>query len=58
MNSFSYDPERQTASFGPGNAWSDVFPKLEERGVMTAGGRIAGVGELTPTTFPLFFTFL
>ncbi|KDR82204.1 hypothetical protein GALMADRAFT_276752 [Galerina marginata CBS 339.88] len=44
MNSFSYDAGRRTASFGPGNAWSDVFPKLEQHGVMTAGGRIEGVG--------------
>ncbi|KIM35568.1 hypothetical protein M413DRAFT_32425 [Hebeloma cylindrosporum] len=44
MRSFSYDPVRKTASFGPGNAWSDVFPQIEAHGAMFAGGRIAGVG--------------
>lgn len=58
MNSFSVDPKSNTASFGPGNAWSDVFPQLEEHGVMTAGGRIAGVGEWAPTAFLLCFTVL
>lgn len=44
MKSVTYDPKAQTVSYGPGNAWSDIYPQLEKQGVMCVGGRIVGVG--------------
>jgi FAD/FMN-containing dehydrogenase len=44
LNSISYDPATELASYGPGNAFSDVYPKLEEFGRIAIGGRVQGVG--------------
>ncbi|KAF8551796.1 FAD-binding domain-containing protein [Imleria badia] len=47
MSRFSdvdYNSEAQTATFGSGLIWDDVYAKLEPYGVNVAGGRISGVG--------------
>jgi FAD/FMN-containing dehydrogenase len=44
FNSFSYDSATELVTYGSGNAYSDVYPKLEEIGRIAIGGRIKGVG--------------
>jgi FAD/FMN-containing dehydrogenase len=46
----SYNSATELATYGTGNAFSDVYPKLEKIGRIVMGGRIEGVGVAGVTT--------
>ncbi|KAJ7762660.1 FAD-binding domain-containing protein [Mycena metata] len=44
FSSVTYNEQNQTATFGSGLIWDDVYAALEPHGVIVAGGRVSGVG--------------
>lgn len=44
MDSVTYDAETKVASIQPGSRWTDAYAKLNEFGVVVAGGRDGDVG--------------
>ncbi|KAJ7730429.1 hypothetical protein B0H16DRAFT_1677064 [Mycena metata] len=44
FSSVTYNEQNQTATFGSGLIWDDVYTALEPHGVIVAGGRVSGVG--------------